>query len=31
MSAIPFALIGAGMIGRVHAANIARRPDARLP
>ncbi len=30
MSAIPFALIGAGVIGRVHARNIAARPDARL-
>jgi len=30
MSAIPFALIGAGVIGRVHARNIGSRPDARL-
>ena len=30
MTAIPFALIGAGVIGRVHARNIAGRPDARL-
>ncbi len=30
MSAIVFALIGAGTIGRVHARNIAARPDARL-
>jgi myo-inositol 2-dehydrogenase/D-chiro-inositol 1-dehydrogenase len=30
MSAMPFALIGAGVIGRVHAGNIASRPDTRL-
>lgn len=30
MSVLTFALIGAGMIGRVHAQNIAGRPDARL-
>jgi myo-inositol 2-dehydrogenase/D-chiro-inositol 1-dehydrogenase len=30
MSAIPFALIGAGAIGRVHAQNIAHHPDTRL-
>jgi myo-inositol 2-dehydrogenase/D-chiro-inositol 1-dehydrogenase len=27
---VPFALIGAGAIGRVHAQNIARHPEARL-
>src|SRR6266508_3130706 len=30
MSTIPFALIGAGAIGRVHAQNIARHKDAEL-
>ena len=30
MSPIEFGLIGAGVIGRVHARNIAGRPDARL-
>jgi myo-inositol 2-dehydrogenase/D-chiro-inositol 1-dehydrogenase len=30
MSVVSFALIGAGVIGRVHARNIAARPDARL-
>lgn len=30
MSVIPCALIGAGTIGRVHAQNIASRPDTRL-
>lgn len=30
MSPIPFALIGAGVIGRVHAQNIARHSDAQL-
>jgi len=30
MTTIPFALIGAGAIGRVHAQNIARHPAARL-
>jgi myo-inositol 2-dehydrogenase/D-chiro-inositol 1-dehydrogenase len=30
MGTIPFALIGAGAIGRVHAQNIANRPDTRL-
>jgi hypothetical protein len=30
MGMIPFALIGAGTIGRLHAGNIARRADAQL-
>src|SRR5512147_27337 len=30
MGPIPFALIGAGAIGRIHAQNISRHSDARL-